>query len=189
MIVLPALAALRRIQDHIPAGDLAIQWDLPQEIAFLEGAASTPAWFTPVKEGILQRVLRLTDAVGDGVAMWFHFCYGDLGHRHFVEPRDTALLVEVGNAILKHATRSVDWIHLPVPKFVSMRAILLRWSSWNRAIRSFILDCCMRTMRTGRGRGSRLQRSLLGRMGLRLRVGWGDGQWWSWIAFWKLRRE
>ena len=110
------LAALRRIQDHIPARDLAIQWDLAQEFAFLEGAASTPAWFTPVKEGILQRVLRLTDAVDDGVAMGFHLCYRDLGHRHFVEPRDTALLVEVGNAILKGAKRSVDWIHLPVPK-------------------------------------------------------------------------
>ena len=110
------LAALRRIQDHVPAGDLAIQWDLAKEFAFLEGAASTPAWFTPVEEGILQRVLRLTDAVDDGVAMGVHLCYGDLGHRHFVEPSDTALLVEVGNAILKGAARPVDWIHLPVPK-------------------------------------------------------------------------
>lgn len=110
------LAALRRIQDHIPPNDLAVQWDLAHEFACLEGVASTPVWFTPVKEGILQRVLRFAAAADNGVALGFHLCYGDLGHKHFVEPKDTALLVEVGNAILKGATRPVDWIHLPVPK-------------------------------------------------------------------------
>lgn len=106
------LAALGRIQDHIPAGDLAVQWDVAQELAYLEDVASRPAWFTPVKDGIL----RLAAAVDEGVALGFHLCYGDLGHRHFVEPTDTAVLVEVGNAILKGATRPVNWIHLPVSK-------------------------------------------------------------------------
>ena len=110
------LAALRRIQDHIPASDLAVQWDLALEFAYLEGVAFPPLWFPRVKEGLLERVLRLAAAVDDGVALGFHLCYGDLGHRHFVEPKDTAVLVEIGNAILKGATRSVDWIHLPVPK-------------------------------------------------------------------------
>lgn len=52
----------------------------------------------------------------DGAASSFHLCCGDLGHKHFVEPKDTAVLVKVGNAILKGVTRPVDWIHLPVPK-------------------------------------------------------------------------
>ena len=78
--------------------------------------ASIPISFTPVKEGALQRVFRFAAAVDEGVALRFHLCYGDLGHKHFVEPKDTAVLVEIANAILKGTTRPVDWIHLPVPK-------------------------------------------------------------------------
>lgn len=36
------LKAVRRIQDEIPAGDLAIQWDVAVEFAFLEGIISPP---------------------------------------------------------------------------------------------------------------------------------------------------
>ena len=78
--------------------------------------ASIPISFTPVKEGALQRVFRFAAAVDEGVALRFHLCYGDLGHKYFVEPKDTAVLVEIANAILKGTTRPVDWIHLPVPK-------------------------------------------------------------------------
>ena len=109
-------AALRRIQDSIPAEDLAIQWDLASEFAYLEGAASSPTWFTPVKEGLIQRVLKAAAAVDQEVELGFHLCYGDFGHKHFVEPTDTALLVEIGNAILKGVQRRVDWLHMPVPK-------------------------------------------------------------------------
>ncbi len=110
------LAALKHIQDHIPAADLAIQWDLASEFAFLEGAASFPAWFSPLKDGLIDRVLKVAAAVHKDVALGFHLCYGDMGHKHFVQPKDTALLVEIGNAIVKGITRPVDWLHMPVPK-------------------------------------------------------------------------
>ena len=110
------LAALRRIQDNIPPSDLAIQWDLASEFASLEGAASTPPWFSPIKEGLLKRVLKLAAAVDEGVELGFHLCYGDMGHKHFVEPKDTALLVEIANAIFEGVRRPVDWIHMPVPR-------------------------------------------------------------------------
>ena len=110
------LAALKRIQDIIPSDDLAIQWDLASEFAYLEGAGSTPAWFSPLKEGIIERVLRVAAAVKRDVALGFHLCYGDFGHKHFVEPKDTALLVEIGNAIVNGVTRPVDWLHMPVPR-------------------------------------------------------------------------
>ena len=109
------LHALQRIQKEIPAHDLAIQWDMPGEIAFLEGVPFTP-WFTPVKAGVSERISRLTTAVSDDVELGFHLCYGDSGHRHFVEPKDTAVLVELANIILEQAKRRIDWIHLPVPK-------------------------------------------------------------------------
>lgn len=80
------------------------------EFAYLEGAAPTPPWFTPIKEGLLKRVVKLAAAVNEGVELGFHLCYGDRGHKHFVEPKDTALLVEIANAILEDVPRSVDWI-------------------------------------------------------------------------------
>ena len=110
------LAALRRLQDHIPAEDLAVQWDLASEFAYLEGAASSPPWFSPTKQGLVQRILKAAAAVDEGVELGFHLCYGDFGHKHFVEPKDTALLVEIGNAILSGAARQVNWLHMPVPK-------------------------------------------------------------------------
>ena len=110
------LAALKQIQDNIPDTDLVIQWDLASEFAYLEGAASSPAWFSPLKDGLIERVLRVAAAVHENVALGFYLCYGDMGHKHFVEPKDTALLVEFGNAIVKGVTRPVDRLHMPVPK-------------------------------------------------------------------------
>jgi hypothetical protein len=70
------LHALRRIQTEIPAHDLAIQWDMPGEIALLENVMISP-WFAPVKEGIIERIQRLAAAVNHGVELGFHLCYGD----------------------------------------------------------------------------------------------------------------
>ena len=70
----------------------------------------------PIKEGLLNRVLKLAAAVDHDVTISFHLCYGDLGHKHFIEPKDTRLLVDFGNALLQQATRRVDWLHMPVPK-------------------------------------------------------------------------
>lgn len=167
------LAAPGRIQDHIPAGDLAVQWDVAQELAYLEDVASRPrpAWFTPVKDGILQRVLRLAAAVDEGVALSFHLCYGDLGHRHFVEPTDTAVLVEVGNAILKGATRPVDWIHLTVPKSRADAAYFAPLKQLELGTTELYLGLLHPEDEEGRGRGSRLRRSLSERLGLPLSVG------------------
>lgn len=104
------LAALKRIQDSIPSADLA------SEFAYLEGVASSPAWFSPLRNGIIERVLRVAAAVHEDVALGFHLCYGDMGHKHFVEPRDTSLLVDIGNAIVNGVKRPVDWLHMPVPR-------------------------------------------------------------------------
>jgi hypothetical protein len=123
------LSVLRRIQDNIPAQDLAIQWDMALEFAALEFAdPSVPlpahypwisrpeAWFSPLKEGIVERVARLAAGVDEGVEMGFHLCYGDLGHRHFIEPKDSSLLVEMANLISSGVERGVNWIHMPVPR-------------------------------------------------------------------------
>lgn len=110
------LNELRHIQDAIPTEDLAVQWDLAIEIGMWEVAASifTP-WFSPVREGTLERLSRIAAQVDPDVPLGFHLCYGDFGHEHFVQPQDTGTLTEMANGIFAHVDRPISWIHLPVP--------------------------------------------------------------------------
>ena len=116
--------SLTRIVDEIPNTGLAIQWDMAFEVMALEydrGGTKDPrfqAYFSPVKEGILDRISRLCALIPPSVKLGFHLCYGDLRHQHFIEPVDTELLVDLANDIIHSLgdTRSVDWIHVPVPK-------------------------------------------------------------------------
>lgn len=110
------LSSLKRIQAEIPAHDLAVQWDVAVEFGMLEGVFFQPWWKGDVKEGIVKRILSLAAAVDEGVEMGFHLCYGDIGHKHFVEPKDTGMLRSVASALLEGVNRKIDWIHLPVPK-------------------------------------------------------------------------
>ena len=116
--------AVRNIQERIPTSELSIQWDLPTEVAVLEhelGHLDTKyskAYFSPVKDGILQRLIRLAKAVDADVEMGYHLCYGDLGHKHFVEPSDTGLMVELANDIVENISpvHRIAYFHMPVPK-------------------------------------------------------------------------
>lgn len=69
------LEALQRIQREIPHGDLAIQIDLAVDMAISEGVYIEP-WWEPVRQGVIDRVLRLFNAVEPDVSAGFHFCYG-----------------------------------------------------------------------------------------------------------------
>ncbi|KUJ19769.1 uncharacterized protein LY89DRAFT_695438 [Mollisia scopiformis] len=124
------MTAARRIQDNIPKEDLAIQWDMAMDIGQIEFSKfeSRPdwkslkpdfisdAWFSPVKEGITDRAARVMKSIDHDVPMGVHLCYGDSGHKHFIEPNDTALMVELVNKISAGVGRDFDWVHMPVPK-------------------------------------------------------------------------
>jgi hypothetical protein len=113
------MAVLRRIQDNIPKEDLAIQWDSALEFAMIEQVEHvyfSKPWFSPLKKGLEERFARLVASVDEGVEMGFHLCYSDIGHKHFIEPKDAGHLVEMANIISRLAPRAVDWIHMPVPK-------------------------------------------------------------------------
>ena len=117
--VLPAYAKtmmgeLAQITAAIPHKELAIQWDIAMEFGLWEGLFPPPPgdW----KGQILGQLAQLGDAVPTDVELGYHLCYGDRGHKHFVEPKDTANLVEVANGISARVKRSIEWIHLPVPR-------------------------------------------------------------------------
>jgi SAM-dependent methyltransferase len=108
------LGELRLILREVPHDQLAVQWDTNFEFGMLEGVF--PVWFDDVKGGILERLLRLSRQVPADVELGYHFCYGDVQHRHFKEPADAAKLVDVANALAASLGRPLNWIHLPVPR-------------------------------------------------------------------------
>jgi SAM-dependent methyltransferase len=107
------LGELAQILAAIPADQLAVQWDARAEFAMLEGF--TDAWFSEVRGGVLERLLRLARHVPTGVELGFHLCYGDEAHGHFVELRDSRKLVEIANALAASLFRTLNWVHIPAP--------------------------------------------------------------------------
>lgn len=111
------------IQDAIPHSDLAIQWDLPTELATIEGWFPNP--YADV-EPILAATARLAGWIKDDVELTFHLCYGDSkfgaspfmgdppdeaaaarGGRH-VLPRDASAIVKLANGLSRHITRRIN---------------------------------------------------------------------------------
>jgi hypothetical protein len=108
------LAEVARICAAIPHDQLAIQWDTAVEFGILEGV--WPTHLADPPREIVDRLVRLGERVPDDVELGYHLCYGEAGHRHFVQPRDAGRLVEVANGICAGVGRPVHWIHLPVPR-------------------------------------------------------------------------
>jgi hypothetical protein len=107
---------LERILANIDHDRLAIQWDVAIEMGMLEGLSGLfEPWFQPVKNGILERLRHLAEAVPEDVEMGLHLCYGDFGHAHFVQPADSGRLVELANSASAAVSRSLQWVHMPVP--------------------------------------------------------------------------
>jgi hypothetical protein len=108
---------VRQIDSSLPGDALAIQWDVAAEFMHMELAGAS----TFSQEEIAAGLVRLSGLVPGPMQLGYHLCYGDAPPepgakgRHFVEPSDTALLVEIANAVLARAQRRVDWIHMPVP--------------------------------------------------------------------------
>jgi hypothetical protein len=108
------LHELDRISAAIPHNELAIQWDVAVEFGILEGVL--PSFLSDSKTEILTRLIRLGNSVQSDIEMGYHLCYGDAGHQHFKQPEDSSKLVEVANAVSAGVTRTINWIHLPVPR-------------------------------------------------------------------------
>ncbi len=107
-------ADLDRIASGIPHNELAIQWDVAIEFGLLEGVAFTN--YAHARTSVIEQLVRLGNQVPENVELGYHLCYGDAGHKHFVEPADTSKLVEVANGIAAGLKRSLNWISMPVPR-------------------------------------------------------------------------
>ena len=108
------LGQIREISQRIPHDDLAIQWDVCVEM--LEVAAGLPNLLPgdPWRRAGIQ-FEHIAAGVPLGAMLGFHFCYGDLAHRHLVEPRDLSESVKMANLAVSSSKRRIDWVHMPVP--------------------------------------------------------------------------
>jgi hypothetical protein len=61
-------------------------------------------------------LIDLGDHVPAEIDLLYHLCYGDAGHKHVVEPTDMSDMVEFTNRLLRGLTRSVQLVHMPVPR-------------------------------------------------------------------------
>lgn len=123
------ISELDKILAAIPHDQLSLQWDVVHDlqafdIASLDAAVASgripsadlrKPWFTPAKQGIVDRLVRLGDLVPADVELGYHLCYGSYGGRHFIEPESMAAMVELTNAVLAGMKRRMDFIHMPVP--------------------------------------------------------------------------
>jgi hypothetical protein len=110
------IAEIGALCRHIPHRDLCIQWDLCNEMIIWDGqkTSGAPHADDPRKK-VLQRMQRLCACVPDDVEVGLHLCYGDFAGRHFVEPKDAAMMVDFSNALTQSASHKLAYIHMPVP--------------------------------------------------------------------------
>ncbi|MEC9271006.1 MAG: hypothetical protein VYC75_10495 [Actinomycetota bacterium] len=108
-----------RIVENIPNDSLAIQWEVVIEFGILEGIwtyLDSGESGDLARPGIAHHLEHLGDLIPEAVELGYHFCYGDAGHQHFTEPADTGHLAWAIRTVVDGLSRSVEWIHLPVPR-------------------------------------------------------------------------
>jgi hypothetical protein len=108
------LSELDDILQVVPHDDLAIQWDTAVEFALIEGV--WPSHLDDVRAEIDERLVGLADHVPEPVELGYHLCYGDRGHQHFQQPDDAGHLVRVANTVADGIDRTLQWVHMPVPR-------------------------------------------------------------------------
>jgi hypothetical protein len=107
---------LRRLTNEIPAEDLAIQWDVCYEVLDIEGVLAWTAgdpW-----ERFTGPVRRLTRLVPEEALVGYHLCYGTFPEWPMYEARDMGLLVQMAHYAVVNSGRTVDWLHLPGPRYL-----------------------------------------------------------------------
>ena len=130
------IGEIGKICASIPHDQLAIQFDVASSIFFfLEtgNACKFGATREEMMSSFVPLHIRLGNAVPADVHLIYHFCYGDNKHKHSVEPRDSSHLVNFANALSAGIGRTIELIHMPVPRersddayFAPMKAMKLR---------------------------------------------------------------
>jgi methionine synthase II (cobalamin-independent) len=113
------LVEIDKLAAAIPHDQLAIQFDIASAV-FARLERDEPSSYGKTKQEMQETfsriVVRLANHVPADIELLFHFCYGDAGHRHVVEPTDMGDMVEFANRLTRSVTRPIHLIHMPVPR-------------------------------------------------------------------------
>jgi hypothetical protein len=118
-LLLPALTEhllgeVEKIAASVPNDRLALQWDVCQEVLAWEGYYEPgPVDF---RDETLAVLTRIGNAVPAAIEFGYHLCYGSPADEHCVQPKDTAIMVEMANAVSAGVARPIRFFHMPVPK-------------------------------------------------------------------------
>ena len=106
---------LERLFKHVPAEDIAIQWDVCAEVLDIEGILQ---WVN--KEQSWDRyadpIPRLARFVPEEALLGYHLCYGTFPAWPMFEAKDMGLVVRMANEAVASSGRTVDFLHLAGPK-------------------------------------------------------------------------
>ena len=117
---------------------------------------------------------RLGDAVPEGVEMGFHLCYGSPRDEHLVQPKDSAVLVEIMDGIAAATRRRIDFMHIPVPKDRTDDAYYAPLGKWRRPPGTTLyLGLLHHDDAAGDARRIAVARRHVGQFGLAAECGWG----------------
>lgn len=113
------LREIDKIAAALPHDDIAIQFDIASAV-FARLERDQPSPYGNTKEEMQATfsaiVVRLAGHVPADIDLLFHFCYGDAGHRHVVEPTDMGDMVDYANRLAVQLKRPITQVHMPVPR-------------------------------------------------------------------------
>jgi hypothetical protein len=108
-----------RISAMIPHDDLAFQFDTASAV-FAVLQTGKFGRHGKTREEAAANFTALLSTLGNHVPsdvdLLYHFCYGDNNHRHSVEPIDMGDMVDMANRLTRTVERSINLIHMPVPR-------------------------------------------------------------------------
>ncbi len=102
-----------RISETLPHDQIAYQWDVCIEVLMWEGYYGLEG---DHRGRILDSLGSIGDMVPDDIDLGYHLCYGSPQDEHLVQPKDLGVCVEISNGISGAVGRSVQYIHMPVPR-------------------------------------------------------------------------
>jgi hypothetical protein len=106
-----AIREVRNILKTIPHEELALQWDTVAEIVVYETGMFWEFDYKPVVANMFREIC---DFIPEAVELGIHICYGTLGDRHSLVPKDATIMAGLANDIAAAVSRRIDYVHFPI---------------------------------------------------------------------------
>jgi hypothetical protein len=97
----------------VPSEKLALQWDMPREVAVLRGLH--PLGSHDPLSSLISKLNNISAGIPESTLLGLHLCCGDRHYRPIQELNDLGVLVTFANALTKRLKHRVDWVQMPVP--------------------------------------------------------------------------